>query len=257
MTHERLERRLRAEATRDEAAWAARPLPPTVADARASLGPSRPMGGVLLAVATVATVVVAIGAWALASSLLTASPRGVGHSPAAIPSPPASAVAASPSTSAATASPPASAQPGIFSCGADDFAVASDPWGGAAGSRGTTVVMRVVSSTAACDLPAVVTARIADARGATVVEGASDPVAGERVGPGTQLEIGIAWSNWCEDEPVGPLGLELRLDDVGPWMPIAAPESAGPLVPPCMGSGQATNLSVMGFQPSERAPIEG
>ena len=265
MTHERLERRLRAEATLDEAAWAARPLPPTVADARASLGPSRPMGGVLLAVATVATVVVAIGAWAFASSLLTASPRGVGDSPVT-PSPPASAVAASPSASAATASPSASAAtaspaasapPGIDSCGADDFAVASDPWGGAAGSRGTTVVLRVVSSTAACDLPAVVTARIADAQGATVVTGASDPVAVARVGPGTQLEVGIAWSNWCEPDPAAPLGLELRLDDGGPWMPIAAPEGAGPLVPPCMGSGQATNLSVTGFQPSERPPIDG
>jgi len=239
MTHERLERRLRAEATPDEAAWVARPLPRSIADARLSLGPRRRGAGMLFAIATAATVVVAIGAWAFASAWLTASPRGVGNSPAA------------------TGSPSASAAPAVGACGAEDLAVASDPWGGAAGSRGTTVVMRVVSSTPACDLPDIVTARIADGQGATVVEGASDPIAGERVGPGTQLEIGIAWSNWCEDEPVGPLGLELRLDEEGPWIPIVTPDGSEPLVPPCMGSEQPTNLSVTGFQPSERPPIDG
>ena len=46
-----------------------------------------------------------------------------------------------------------------------------------------------------------------------------------------------------------PLTLELLLDGDATWIPVVAPGGTGPLVPPCMGSGQATNLSVTGFQP--------
>ena len=240
MTHERLERRLRSEPAPGESGWVARPLPRTVAEARASVASShRPWRGVLAMAAVVAVVIIAIGAWSLASTWLSVSPDGVGSGITATPSP---------STSAA---------PVVGACAAGDFAVASDAWDAAAGSRGTTVVLRVMDSTRACDLPDMVTVRIADASGTTVVEGASDPVPGERVVAGAQLELGVAWSNWCDQEPAAPLALELQLSGDSTWIPIVAPGGSGPLVPPCMGSGQATNLSVTGFQPSERPPIEG
>jgi len=189
--------------------------------------------------AALGVIAVAVGAWSLASTWLSESPGGVGNG------------------NVATPSPSSTVMPAVGACTAGDFAVAGDPWGGAAGSRGTVVVLRVLDSTPACDLPDMVTARIADGSGATVVEGASDPVHGERVERGTQLELGIAWSNWCDAEPAGPLALQLRLGGDTAWIPVVAPGGTGPLVPPCMGSGQATNLSVTGFQPSERPPIEG
>ena len=239
MTHERLERRLASEPAPDELDWVARPLPMSVADARARVtsthGPHR---GLLAMVAVVVVAIVAVGAWSVGSTLLATSPREVGNGSVASPT-------------------PTSAAPAIVACTAEDFAVASDPWDSAAGSRGTTVVLRVVDSTAACDLPGGVTARITDASGTSLVEGASDPVARERIEQGTQLELGIAWSNWCDAQPGTPLTLELLLDGDATWIPVVAPGGTGPLVPPCMGSGQATNLSVTGFQPSERPPIEG
>jgi len=247
MTHERLEHLLRTEASPDESAWAARPLPQTVADARASVASPRRAGLLLVVAAAAVAFAVAAGAWAATSAWLTVSPRGVGDGTRAT---------ASPSASATPASPPASTAPAIGPCTAEDIAVASDPWSGAAGSRGTTVVLRIVDSTPACDLPDVVTARIADAADATVVEGATDPVAIDRAESGTQLELGIAWSNWCEAEPAAPLSLQIQLVDEATWIPVIAPGGAGPIVPPCMGSGQPTNLSVTSLQPSDRSPIE-
>ena len=239
MTHERLERRLVSEPAPDELDWVARPLPLSVADARARVTASpRAHRGLLAMAMVVAVAIVALGAWSLGSAWLAASPRGIGNG-----------VVDSPT--------PSPAEPAIGACTAEDFAVASDPWGGAAGSRGTTVVLRVVASTPACDLPAGVTLRVVNTSGASLVEGASDPAPGERIEGGTQLEVGVAWSNWCDPQPGTPLTLELRLDGDTTWIPVVAPGGTGPLVPPCMGSGGPTNLSITGFQASDRPPIEG
>jgi hypothetical protein len=74
---------------------------------------------------------------------------------------------------------------------------------------------------------------------------------------GTQLQMGVSWSNWCGPAPAEPLSLEIRFatDDV--WIPIVPPSGSTVLVPPCMGSGQPAALNLSGLEPSDRAPIEG
>jgi hypothetical protein len=243
MTHERIEQGLRAELPEDEARYVARPLPASVAEARASVGNPRTVSrpGVVLAVAGLVAVglVVAVVGWA---ALQAARSDGRGTGTGELPS--------------ETASPSASA-PGSGACRADDIAVASDPWDSAAGSRGTTVVFRVVDSTASCTLPGELTGRITDASGAVLITGVSQAMAEAEAVSGTQLQMGVSWSNWCGPAPAEPLSLEIRFatDDV--WIPIVPPSGSTVLVPPCMGSGQPAALNLSGLEPSDRAPIEG
>ena len=138
-----------------------------------------------------------------------------------------------------------------------DFAVASDPWDSAAGSRGTVIVFRLVDSTASCTLPTELTGRITDASGAVLVTGISPAMDAAEVVAGTQLELGVSWSNWCGAAPAEPLTLEIRLAGDDAWIPMIPPVGSTILVPPCMGSGQPAALNLTGFQPSDRPPIEG
>ena len=168
--------------------------------------------------AAVALAVVAVVAWA---AWRTVGPErlGVGAetpSAAAVPSP-------SPTPS------------GPLACGAADFLIASDPWDAAAGSRGTRIVFRVVESTPSCLLPAAVDASITE------------------VTAGTQVELGISWSNWCGPAPAAGLSLLVRVGEDS--IPIGPAGDGTILVPPCLGSGQPSALNVTGFQPSERPPI--
>ena len=244
MTHERIEQGLRAELPEDEARYVARPLPASVAEARAYVGSrgtvSRP--GVMAAAAGLVAVglVVAVVAW---TALQACTVRRAGNRHRGSPS--------------ATASPSASPA-GIAGCRGMEFAVASDPWDSAAGSRGTVIVFRLVDSTASCTLPTELTGRITDASGAVLVTGTSPAMPEEsQVVAGTQLELGVSWSNWCGAAPAEPLTLEIRLAGDDAWIPMIPPVGSTILVPPCMGSGQPAALNLTGFQASDRPPIEG
>jgi hypothetical protein len=138
-------------------------------------------------------------------------------------------------------------------CAAADFLVASDPWDAAAGSRGTRIVFRVMESTPSCLLPAVVTASISGT-GEVLVSGRSPQAAPTEVTAGTQIELGISWSNWCGEDPGNELSLVVGIGD--DTIPIG-PAGTEILVPPCNGPGQPSALNVTGFQPSERPPIDG
>jgi hypothetical protein len=120
-------------------------------------------------------------------------------------------------------------------------------------------VLRVVDSTAACVQPQLVGAEIRDAHG-TVLARVTQRTLGGRPAPtarfsaGAQLELGVAWSNWCGPPPDGPrLILLLNGDEVA----VEPADGSAILVPPCMGVGQPTALSVTDFQPSARPPIGG
>lgn len=244
MTHERIEQGLRAELPEDEARYVARPLPASVAEARAIVGNRRSVSrpGVMAATAGLVAVslVVAVVAWtAWQAAISDDRATGTGGLPTATTSPSAS---------------PA----GITGCRGMDFAVASDPWDSAAGSRGTVIVFRLVDSTASCTLPTELTGRITDASGAVLVSGTSPAMPEEsQVVAGTQLELPVSWSNWCGTAPVEPLNLEIRLDGDDAWIPMIPPVGSTILVPPCMGSGQPAALNLTEFQPSDRPPIEG
>lgn len=237
MTHERLERQLRHGRSDREERYLPRTLPASAAEARAMLDRgSSPRW--LLATATAAAVVAAVG-WAgwLAVQPGTRGP-GSGNPPTVTPT-------------------PSSHSTGIGACGADDLVIASDAWDAGAGSRGTTVVVRIAGSTASCVLPRAIEAHVTDGSGAELVRGASEPASTVEAAGGTQLELGVSWSNWCGPTPPGPLVLSLRLSADGDWMPIVPAGGAPIPVPPCMGAGQASFLNVTGFEASTRPPIEG
>jgi hypothetical protein len=68
---------------------------------------------------------------------------------------------------------------------------------------------------------------------------------------GTQLEIGVSWSNWCGPGPEAPRLLVVI--DEQPVLVMVG--DARVPVPPCNGVGQPTTLNVTAFEPSERPPI--
>ncbi|HEX5040246.1 MAG TPA: hypothetical protein VFW95_08945 [Candidatus Limnocylindria bacterium] len=235
MTHERIENALSSEIPGDERRYIPRPIPATIDAARAQLDGSPGMSLATMLGAAVALAVVAVVAWA---AWRTVGPErlGVGAetpSAAAVPSP-------SPTPS------------GPLACGAADFLIASDPWDAAAGSRGTRIVFRVVESTPSCLLPAAVDASITDASG-VLVSGRAPEASPTEVTAGTQVELGISWSNWCGPAPAAGLSLLVRVGEDS--IPIGPAGDGTILVPPCLGSGQPSALNVTGFQPSERPPI--
>jgi hypothetical protein len=97
---------------------------------------------------------------------------------------------------------------------------------------------------------------VTDGSGGELVRGASEPASAFEAAGGTQLELGVSWSNWCGPTPTGPLVLSLRLSADGDWMPIVPAGGAPIPLPPCMGAGQASFLNVTGFETSTRPAIE-
>lgn len=237
MTPDRIEQLLRSEPVADEARFVARPLPATVAAARATLERGRTPSRALMLAASVAVaaLVVAIG-WAASLAILPDAQIDVGDGGIA-------SVPPSNSPEASTSELPA--------CGAGDFVVASDPWDAGAGSRGTRVVLRVSDSTASCVLPAMWGAEIRDADGTILVRATERTFAAHEATAGALFELEVYWSNWCGDAPVAPqLLLLLDNDSV-----VADPADGSPiLVPPCMGSEEPSTLNVGSPTPSERVP---
>jgi hypothetical protein len=247
MTNQRLEDQLRTEPDPLERGYAPRPLPASASEARELIGARRPRRGsapwlAVAAVAAAAAIAMAAGSW------LDGDGRpGIGADGSQSPD--------STTSAAPTASAPASA--GGAPCRSADFAVSSDAWDAGAGSRGTTVVFRVVDSVAGCRLGGALAGRITDGTGSVLVEAQSDSMPATTVTGGTQLEIGVAWSNWCGPEPARPLEVSVTLAGDDAAIPLVPPPGTEILVPPCMGAGQDSALSITGFQPSSRPPPEG
>jgi hypothetical protein len=152
----------------------------------------------------------------------------------------------------ATAVQPSS--PAVASCRSQDFAWSTDPWTGAAGSRGTNVLLRGVASLDGCLVDGAITVEIRDAHGQLLASDTS--TSHQRIHAGDVFELGIAWSNWCDTDPAQPLSAVLRLPGDAADVPLIS--SGGDIpVPPCNGAGQPTNLSVTELQRSNRAFPEG
>lgn len=155
-------------------------------------------------------------------------------------------VAATPTSSPASAAPPA--------CRAADLAWSTDAWGGAAGSTGTTVLARGLTSLDRCTIDGSATLELRDANG-NVVATATAPRTTVVVTPGAVIEMGIHWSNWCQATPAAPLSMSLRLPGDGTDVALA-PAAGGILVPPCNGPGQPSSLGATAFAASSR-PMPG
>lgn len=166
-----------------------------------------------------------------------------GNPPSPSPSP-----TASPSTSpsaAATTSPSASAEPAA--CTAADLTATGGPWGGAAGSRGSDVVVEN-HGTVACLLPAAPTVALVDAAGTAVLSNAPAPAgSGPALDPGGSAGFSVVLGNWC-DQSVGlPLKISMALatgslDVVN--LTIATLDD----LPPCNGPGQPATISATDWQ---------
>jgi hypothetical protein len=117
------------------------------------------------------------------------------------------------------------------------------------------VLLRGVTSLEGCTIDGRLTVEIRDANGRALV---SNSVANhQRVNAGDVLELGIAWSNWCDSNPSLPVSAVLRLPGDDADVPLIASGGEDIPIPPCNGPGQPTNLSVTGLQPANRPFPEG
>jgi hypothetical protein len=160
-------------------------------------------------------------------------------SPSASPTPPAS-----PSPSAVSPSPSS-----VAACTSADVRATGGPWGGAAGSRGSDVVVANQGS-APCLLPAGPTVALVDQAGSAILT--TSPT---QVGPGPELPAGgsigfsLLLGNWCDQAVSLPLHLRLALASDGidiDQLVIATVDD----LPPCNGPGQPATLSTTGWEPS-------
>jgi hypothetical protein len=160
---------------------------------------------------------------------------------------PGPGVGANGSTSpSAEASTPAS---GGGSCGPQDVSMTGEPWGGAAGSRGTVVTVALASGREACQLGKGLAAEITDANGSVLVtSGPSDAGRPVALAPGDSYTIGISWSNWCAAAPPAPVTLSLKMSGWDSFATVLVANGGLDPVPPCMGSAQPTALSWSGLE---------
>ena len=247
MTPDRIESMLHTQPVTDEARFVARPLPATVAGARARLDARGGSAVLRFAVASGAAAM-AVVAIAVATTWLG---HGGGPSGGELPSSTADASSDPVATSLTT---PVATEPTVTACAAGNLLIREEPWGGAAGTRGTSLTVVLVGGAAPCDLPTTVSARILDGSGAVLVSGVGEGNGLVRLEPGAQYMVGIGWSNWCDPEPQPVLRWDVRFGD-GEWIDVIEEASTSrpgidPAVPvpPCMGQG-GTNLSVTQLQP--------
>ena len=246
MNRDELERALRSSVDPHERTYRAAPLPASVEEARSRIGVRRTNGGSALRFAgVVVATALAVVAVAAGYGLVTGG-RGTGGDPSA-----------SDASMVPIITPAASGSVAARPCRAADFAITSDPWDAGAGSRGTRVVFRAADSLDACVLGGRLAARIVDAQDEVLVAAESVETPTTTVTGGVQLEIGVRWSNWCGAAPQEPLELRVRFPSDSAEVALVPPAGISILVPPCMGGGEGTALSLTEFQASDRPAPEG
>lgn len=235
MNDKDLERQLRSQRGPREEGYVPTQLPTTLdSNSTSNAGPSWLLRAAVFVPAAVAGAL-AVG---VASGLLSAGSDGVGGTASASPS--------------ASSTPVAST--GISACATSDVALEAEPWGGAAGSRGTTVTVTLGHGPAgrSCTIRTAVSGKVADADGSVLVS-AEQPGSG---GPVTLDEdaaftVGVAWSNWCGDEPAAPVALWLRLEGWPEAVAVKVAAGGGDPVPPCLGDQEPSTLSLTELQAQE------
>ena len=162
------------------------------------------------------------------------------------PTPSASPVASA-SASAAPSSAAQSASAGPAACAAADIRATGGPWGGAAGSRGSDVVVANQGS-GPCLLPAGPTIALVDAGGAVLLSTPARAGSGPSVPPGGSIGFSLLLGNWCAQGEQLPLHLRLALAgdavDIGSLV-VASTDD----LPPCNGPGLPASLSTTDWQP--------
>jgi hypothetical protein len=153
-----------------------------------------------------------------------------------------------PDVGSGSASPSAAASsPAVGDCAPMDVTLSAEPWGGAAGSRGTVVTVSLADGRYPCALGGRVAGLISDANGAVLVSGQSAAAAAVTLEPDGAL-VGVAWSNWCGADPAAPVSLALKFEGWATAVSVNTPGDAP--VPPCNGAGAPSALSVTGLEPA-------
>lgn len=167
-----------------------------------------------------------------------------GNPPSPSPSPTASpSASASPSTTPSSTSPSAAA----VACTAADIRATGGPWGGAAGSRGSDIVVANDGS-GPCLLPAGPAIALVDAGGTVLLSTPARAGEGPAVAPGATVGFSLVFGNWCDRGARLPLTFRLALAgdavDIGGLAAATADE-----LPPCNGPGLPASLSATDWQP--------
>jgi hypothetical protein len=164
--------------------------------------------------------------------------------------PPSPSVPASPSPSATPApssAPPSASAPAA--CVSDELAVSGGPWGGAAGSRGSDIVVEN-QGTATCLLPAGPTVAIVDQGGTAVLSSApAQAGVGPELAAGGSIGFSLLVGNWCDQTVSLPLRVRLALASGGvdvAQLVIATLDD----LPPCNGPGEPATLQTTAWEPS-------
>jgi hypothetical protein len=180
---------------------------------------------------------------AIGAGVFSGAGPGVGATDSASPS---AAATTSPSAAAST---PAS---GSGACGPQDVSLVAEPWGGAAGSRGTVVTLTLAGGRGACMLGKGLAAEMVDANGSVLVTTpAAEPGGPVSLVPGASFTVGITWSNWCEAAPAAPVALQLKMSGWESFVAVPVTTGGADPVPPCMGSTEPTVLSWSGLEPQQ------
>jgi hypothetical protein len=151
----------------------------------------------------------------------------------------AAGCAGSPSVSP---TPTAAPSAGTGSCTTSTIQATGGPWGGAAGSRGADVTVKVTGATS-CLLPPRPVVAILDATGTVLVQ--TKPVVAASQPPlnaGAPASFSIILSNWCDAKAKLPLRPALVLESGAveiAGLSMATPDD----LPPCNGPGQPASLS--------------
>ncbi len=105
----------------------------------------------------------------------------------------------------------------------------------------------------ACDLEVNAEARILDAGGIALVNGAADLILNPqqpRLTRAASWTITVRWSNWCGANPAQPVALQIKLFGTWHWTTVPVPVQGLDPVPPCLGAG-GSQLSVIGPLPAQ------
>jgi hypothetical protein len=170
------------------------------------------------------------------------------------PSPTPTAVAtpsATPTPEPASLSPsPSASASALAGCTGAEVQATGGPWGGAAGSRGSDIIVENVGTTT-CLLPAAATVALVDQDGAVVLSNAPAQAGpGPELAPGGRVGFSLVLGNWCDQSVNLPLGVQLALAgatiDIGSLTLATTDE-----LPPCNGPGQPATLTTTEWQSAD------
>lgn len=201
-------------------------------------------GTTLIGTGLVAAALVVAVAWLGGRGPADGVGGGPSSSPIATPlaSPPATPLATPP----VTAAPSASATTGA--CRAADLHARITAWEGAAGQRIGGLEMSY-SGTGPCTLPAVARPQLMDGSGSVLIDG-TDPSSAAMLtlAPGDVLTTLVQAGNYCGPKPVPPVTVAFLFS--GGERIVATPVSpTDATIPPCLGSGQPSDISMHPWAP--------